>query len=101
MGKVFMWLFLCQDALMFMGLFAAYISVRLGLGHAWPSPNNPHTPEHYPLDINLTAVNTFILICSSVTMVMAVQAGRSETKKGLLKWLRSEERRVGKEGRGG
>jgi cytochrome o ubiquinol oxidase subunit 3 len=87
MGKVFMWLFLCQDALMFMGLFAAYISVRIGLGTQWPSPNNPHTPEHYPLDINLTAVNTFILICSSVTMVMAVQAARSETKKGLIKWL--------------
>ncbi|MEI8134656.1 MAG: heme-copper oxidase subunit III [bacterium] len=87
MGKVFMWLFLCQDALMFMGLFAAYISVRIGLGDVWPSPNNLHTPEHYPLDINLTAVNTFILICSSVTMVMAVQAARSETKKGIIKWL--------------
>jgi heme/copper-type cytochrome/quinol oxidase subunit 3 len=87
MGKVFMWLFLCQDALMFMGLFAAYISVRIGLGNLWPSPANPHTPEHYPLDINLTAINTFILICSSVTMVMAVQAARSESKKGLIKWL--------------
>ena len=89
MGKVFMWLFLCQDALMFMGLFAAYLSVRIGLGHLWPSPNNAHIAgmEHYPLDINLTAVNTFILICSSVTMVMAVQAAQAEVKKGLVKWL--------------
>lgn len=87
MGKVFMWLFLCQDALMFMGLFASYISVRIGLGSLWPSPSNLHTPEHYPLDINLTAVNTFILICSSVTMVMAVQAAQSESKKGIIKWL--------------
>ncbi|MFI5263539.1 MAG: heme-copper oxidase subunit III [Candidatus Kapaibacterium sp.] len=87
MGKVFMWLFLCQDALMFMGLFAAYISVRIGLGNLWPSPSNLHTPEHYPLDINLTAVNTFVLICSSVTMVMAVQAARSPSRKGIIKWL--------------
>ena len=88
MGKVFMWLFLCQDALMFMGFFAAYLSVRMGFGEAWPSPNS-HVAgtEHYPLDINLTAVNTFILICSSVTMVMAVQAAQSVSKKGLIKWL--------------
>jgi cytochrome o ubiquinol oxidase subunit 3 len=89
MGKVFMWLFLCQDALMFMGLFAAYISVRIGQSALWPSPNSAHVPgmEHYPLDINLTAINTFILICSSVTMVMAVQAAQSVSKKGLIKWL--------------
>ncbi len=89
MGKVFMWLFLCQDALMFMGLFAAYISVRIGQSALWPSPNSAHTAgmEHYPLNINLTAINTFILICSSVTMVMAVQAAQSVSKKGLIKWL--------------
>jgi heme/copper-type cytochrome/quinol oxidase subunit 3 len=87
MGKVFMWLFLCQDALMFMGLFASYISVRIGLGGAWPSPNNHGTLEHYPLDINLTAVNTFVLICSSVTMVMAVQAAAFKNNKGAIKWL--------------
>jgi heme/copper-type cytochrome/quinol oxidase subunit 3 len=87
MGKVFMWLFLCQDALMFMGLFAAYISVRIGAGSIWPSPNNPGTVEHYPLDINLTALNTFVLICSSVTMVMAVQAAHFGNRKGIIKWL--------------
>jgi cytochrome c oxidase subunit III len=87
MGKVFMWLFLCQDALMFMGLFAAYLSVRMGLGDVWPSPNNAAGAEHYPLDINLTAINTFILICSSVTMVMAVQAAHFKNNKGALKWL--------------
>lgn len=87
MGKVFMWLFLCQDALMFMGLFAAYLSVRMGLGDAWPSPNHPTSAEHYPLDINLTAINTFVLICSSVTMVMAVQAAHFKNNKGALKWL--------------
>ncbi len=87
MGKVFMWLFLCQDALMFMGLFAAYLSVRMGIGHLWPSPNNHGSAEHYPLDINLTAINTFVLICSSVTMVMAVQAAHFKNNKSAFKWL--------------
>lgn len=87
MGKVFMWLFLCQDALMFMGLFAAYLSVRIGAGDVWPSPNNHGSLEHYPLDINLTAINTFVLICSSVTMVMAVQAAHFGNRKSVTKWL--------------
>ncbi len=88
MGKVFMWLFLCQDALMFMGFFAAYISVRIGAGDLWPGPeNHAHGIEHYPLDIPLTAINTFVLICSSVTMVMAVQAATFKNIKKTIMWL--------------
>jgi heme/copper-type cytochrome/quinol oxidase subunit 3 len=37
----------------------------------WPQPYHPYTN---PLSIDLTAVNTFILICSSVTMVLALSA---------------------------
>ncbi len=81
-----MWLFLCQDALMFMGFFAAYISVRIGAGAAWPSPNT-HGAEEYPLNIPLTALNTFVLICSSVTMVMAVQAAHWKQIKKAIMWL--------------
>jgi heme/copper-type cytochrome/quinol oxidase subunit 3 len=39
--------------------------------YKWPQPYDEHTN---PLDINLTAGNTFILICSSVTMVLALAA---------------------------
>ncbi|MBS1904466.1 MAG: heme-copper oxidase subunit III [Bacteroidetes bacterium] len=88
MGKVFMWLFLCQDALMFMGFFAAYISVRIGAGNLWPSPEtHVQGVEHYPLNIPLTALNTFVLICSSVTMVMAVQAAHWKNIKKTILWL--------------
>lgn len=38
---------------------------------SWPRPYNPFTN---PLSIDLTALNTFILICSSVTMVLALSA---------------------------
>ena len=39
--------------------------------HNWPKPYDPLTN---PLSINLTAFNTFVLICSSVTMVLALAA---------------------------
>ena len=50
----------------------------------WPKPYDRLTN---PLDIDLTAANTFILICSSVAMVLALSAfQRDERKKGTL-WL--------------
>src|SRR5262249_37797715 len=39
--------------------------------HNWPKPYDEFIN---PLSINLTALNTFILICSSVTMVLALSA---------------------------
>jgi heme/copper-type cytochrome/quinol oxidase subunit 3 len=78
-GKLMMWFFLCSDAMSFAGLLAAYAAVRMG-NPAWPVP-----AEH--LDVPLTAVNTFILICSSVTMVKALSAIRRGNRKGLVLWL--------------
>ncbi len=89
-GKIFMWLFLCQDALAFFGLFAAYLSVRIGAGEIWPAPGMTHPAagiEPNPLNINLTAVNTFILICSSVTMVQSLKSITSGDKKNMTRWL--------------
>lgn len=78
-GKLMMWIFLCSDAMSFAGLLAAYGAVRLGSSD-WPNPAQI-------LDVPLTAVNTFILICSSVTMVKALSAIRHGNRKGLLLWL--------------
>ena len=89
-GKLFMWLFLCQDALAFFGLFAAYLSVRIGAGAVWPAPGAEHPGagiEPNPLNINLTAVNTFILICSSVTMVQSLKSITSGDRKNMTRWL--------------
>ncbi len=41
--------------------------------HKWPAPYDPLTN---PLAIDLTAFNTFVLICSSVTMALALQSIR-------------------------
>src|SRR4051812_14677087 len=64
--KVFMWLFLAQDAMMFFTMFAAYLALRVGSTN-WPIPSTK-------LGIPSTAVMTFILICSSVTMVQGLAA---------------------------
>src|SRR5271167_5110393 len=61
LGKLGMWTFLVGDAMTFGAAIAAYGALRIN------NPNWP-TPADY-LGITTTAVMTFILICSSVTMV--------------------------------
>src|SRR5882672_2532280 len=78
-GKVGMWLFLVSDALTFGGLLCAYGALRMG-STDWPVPSQV-------LDVPLTAFNTFVLICSSVTMVKALSAVRRGDLKGLRKFL--------------
>ena len=75
-GKLMMWIFLCSDAMSFVGLLAAYGAVRIG-SPDWPVPSTR-------LDVPLTALNTFILICSSVTMVKALSAIKRDDRKGLM-----------------
>ncbi len=78
-GKLMMWVFLCSDAMSFAGLLAAYGSVRL-MDPSWPVPSTI-------LDVPLTALNTFILICSSVTMVKALSAIKHGSRKALVGFL--------------
>jgi cytochrome c oxidase subunit III len=52
--------------------------------HKWPLPYDTTTD---PLSINLTAANTFILICSSLTMVLALSAIQRGDKRMLSLWL--------------
>ena len=59
---------------------ARYVAVRVGNLTRWPSP-----PDI--LDVNLTALNTFILICSSVTMVMAFAAAQRGDVGKIKLWL--------------
>jgi cytochrome c oxidase subunit 3 len=64
-GKLGMWVFLIGDAVGFGTLLAAYGAARATSGD-WPIPFDV-------LGINLTAAMTFLLICSSVTMVKALE----------------------------
>src|SRR2546429_9445502 len=64
-GKLGMWIFLAGDAVGFGTLLAGYGAMR-ATSADWPSP-------FAVLGINLTAAMTFLLICSSVTMVKALE----------------------------
>lgn len=68
-GKIAMWLFLGSEVMFFTGLIGAYIVLRFGQD-TWADPTAPT----YPLNIPLTALNTFLLICSSVTLVWGLQS---------------------------
>ena len=78
-GKVGMWMFIAQDGMSFGGLLLAYGILRFTASD-WPVPAEV-------LGIPLTAAATFLLICSSVTMVMAVEAAKNRNQKSLVNWL--------------
>ena len=89
-GKMMMWFFLVSDALTFSGLLVAYGYARQAYTGAWPIGEEvfhalPFLHGNYPLIY--VALMTFILIISSVTMVLAVEAGHRMDKKGVIKWL--------------
>jgi cytochrome c oxidase subunit III len=80
LGKVGMWIFLLSDALSFGGLLLAYGILRGG-SEVWHHPGEPI------LGINFTAALTFLLICSSVTMVLAVASSAEHDRKATVRWL--------------
>lgn len=88
-GKLGMWLFLAGDAMSFGGLIVGYAALRMGTEACtgvlappacWPTPSTI-------LGVPFTAVMTFLLICSSVTMVKALEAISHDDRAGLRKFL--------------
>ena len=78
-GKLGMWNFLAADAMSFGGLLAAYGALRYG-DPSWPKPSTI-------LGIQLTAAMTFLLVCSSVTMVEALAGFKAGNQAKLRKFL--------------
>ncbi len=78
--KVGMWVFLCSEVMFFAGLIGSYIVLRFGASDTWAAPGEV-------LNVPVTAVNTFILICSSVTMVKAFAAAEADDQKGIRRYL--------------
>ena len=83
-GKMMMWFFIVSDALTFSGFLAAYGFSRFKYIDSWPIADEVfnHFPFLHGVDAPMyyVALMTFILIFSSVTMVLAVDAGHHMKK---------------------
>lgn len=102
-GKLMMWFFLLSDAFTFSALLITYGLVRsahpaydgsvetfIFSNTYWPIPEKvfeavPFFDIHAPLVF--VGIMTFVLIMSSVTMVLAVEAGQRMDRKAVEKWM--------------
>jgi cytochrome c oxidase subunit 3 len=79
-GKLFLWLFLSTEIMFFSGLIGAYIVLRFGAPD-WPLTHDVHLVELWG------AVNTAVLICSSITVVLALEAARRNNPAAAKGWI--------------
>ncbi|GGH03504.1 cytochrome c oxidase subunit 3 family protein [Silvibacterium dinghuense] len=75
-----MWLFLLTEFMFFGGMFVAYLVYR-----TWYYP--AFVAGSHQLSVLLGSINTVILICSSLTMSLAVYAAQKGRKAALVRWL--------------
>jgi len=103
-GKLMMWFFLLSDAFTFSGLLITYGLVRSAnpaysgsvadfkfSTEYWPIPEKVFDAVPFfhgvPAPLVFVGLMTFILIMSSVTMVLAVEAGHRMDRKAVEKWM--------------
>ena len=89
-GKLMMWFFLLSDAFTFSTLLISYGALRFS-APTWPAPSLvfqsfPGLIEH-GAPLVFVGLMTLILILSSVTMVLAVEAGHRNSKKEVVTWM--------------
>lgn len=79
-GKTCVWLFLSTEIMFFAGLIGAYIVLRFG-ALAWPSTHDVHLVELWG------ALNTAVLIGSSITVVLALEASKRDNAASAKMWI--------------
>ena len=75
-----MWVFMANEIMMFGGLFLVYLVYRTQYGEAFRLGS-------HELDIKLGAINTAVLIGSSLTMALAVYSAQKGARKHIVLWL--------------
>ncbi len=103
-GKLMMWFFLLSDAFTFSALLITYGTIRF-MNPAYTGVREEFTfsPDYWPIPemvyealpflhgfhapLIFVGIMTFILILSSVTMVLAVEAGHRMSQKEVEKWM--------------
>ena len=78
-NKLGMWLFLGSECLLFGGLISTYMLYRGRVGSG-PTPSQV-------FDIPFTSVSSFVLLMSSLTMVLAVSAAHNKDDRSTTLWL--------------
>ena len=90
-GKMMMWFFILSDGLTFSGFLAAYGFSRFKFIDSWPIADEvfTHFPFLHGVDAPMyyVAFMTFVLIFSSVTMVLAVDAGHHLNKNKVIWYM--------------
>ena len=90
-GKMMMWFFIVSDALTFSGFLVAYGFSRFKNIDSWPIADEVfyHFPFLHGIDAPMyyVALMTFVLIFSSVTMVLAVDAGHKMQKNKVAVYM--------------
>jgi cytochrome c oxidase subunit III len=88
-GKVMMWYFLMSDAFTFGAFLISYGTIRFSVNE-WADPNKVFDSApfiHGGAPLFFVSIMTFILIISSVTMVLAVHKGHHMDRKGVEKYM--------------
>jgi len=81
-GKLCLWLFLSTEIMFFAGLIGTYIVLRFGAPPGtWPKPHDVHLVEI------IGALNTFVLLMSSVTIVLALESSRNNNAGMAKAWM--------------
>ena len=80
-GKLGMWLFLGTEIMFFTAFIGTYIVLRLG-SKGWPS-----NPDVTHISVYAGAINTFVLITSSVFVVLAHEAMGLRNYKRVTNWM--------------
>ncbi|MBC7852468.1 MAG: cytochrome c oxidase subunit 3 [Pirellulaceae bacterium] len=81
-GKLCLWLFLSTEIMFFAGLIGTYIVLRFGAPPGtWPAPHDVHLVEL------VGAINTFVLLMSSVTIVLALESSRNNNAGSAKAWM--------------
>ena len=90
-GKMMMWFFIVSDALTFSGFIVSYGFARFKYANSWPIADEvfTHVPFMHGQELPMiyVAFMTFVLIMSSVTMVLAVDAGHKMKKNKVIFYM--------------
>jgi heme/copper-type cytochrome/quinol oxidase subunit 3 len=85
--KIGMWLFLASDCMFFGSLIAMYMIYRGQAERLYLAGEGVGPLPHEVLDIPYTSISAFVLLMSSMTMVLALSAIQRGNQRGLRVWL--------------